>query len=193
MRLFVFCLLWMTVTACSQPVIEPRDHESGNEPRARPASDQPRGTSSEDSDEVRRLEARCCAWLSERKGSADACERLKAYGKAPRTIDLRPSLERLESPLAPGKVEASFWLNTGGDQMRCRPVQTGLGVMVRVAERQYRQQFASCDHAGHGSAIATPGSVDTAECDGRLYELELVEGAAVVRHRQEEIVRIEYR
>jgi hypothetical protein len=191
--MFAVCLLWMTVTACSQPAIEPRDHEPVKEARAYTPSDQRRGTSPEDPDEVRRLEARCCEWLFERKGSADVCERLKAYGKAPRRVDLRPSLDRLEPPLPPGKVEASFWLNTGGDQMRCRPVQTGLGVIVRVADRQYRQQFASCDHAGHGSALATPGAVDAAECDGRIYHLELVDGAVAVRHRQEEIVRIEYR
>jgi len=86
------------------------------------------------------------------------------------------------APLAPGILEASFVLNTGGDQMSARPVDAGLVVRVAFGTRVFRQQFASCKDAGHGNALSDGSSaIDWADCDGTTYSLHVSDARVEVR------------
>ena len=46
--------------------------------------------------------------------------------------------------MAPGKAEAFFMLDTGGDQMSSRGKEAGLVVVVRYGAKELRQNVASC-------------------------------------------------
>jgi hypothetical protein len=60
---------------------------------------------------------------------------------------------RLQTPVPPGRAEAFFMLDTGGDQMTQRPREAELMVVVRMAHDEYRQTIASCRYPGLGSAL----------------------------------------
>jgi len=118
-----------------------------------------------------------------------ACTRMRR--PRPRAIDATPRPRRLATPLPDGEVAAHFWIDTGGDQ--AGPMQAGLGVTVQVGGSEWVQQLASCDEAGHGSAITRPGAVDGADCDGRSYDLYVLAGAVVVRSEGHDVTRIRVR
>ncbi|MFC1611934.1 hypothetical protein ACFL6C_13310 [Myxococcota bacterium] len=152
-----------------------------------PTSDQP--ANSTPARDISELEEACCVGFG-LKPDEKACEQLWALGKVPRKIDAAAKTTSIAPPVPKGVVEAEFYLNTGGDQMSCRPVQGGLGVEVRVADKRITQQFASCDHAGHGNAMAPPRALEAADCDGRSYELYLRKDAVVVLHQGRELLSI---
>ena len=141
-----------------------------------------------------RLEMACCAGLFTGEAPSaevrEACARLEALGPLPRSVDDAPHVSEASPPLPDGEVQAIFWLNTGGDQMQCRRVAVGLGVTVRFGDREYSQQLASCEDAGHGNAIASAGALDSAACDGRFFDLLRLDDAVVVREGENDIVRI---
>jgi hypothetical protein len=106
-----------------------------------------------------------------------------------RDIDRAPVESTNTSPPGPGILEASFVLNTGGDQMSTRPVDAGLAVRVAFGSRLLRQQFASCKDAGHGNALADGSSaIDWADCDGTTYSLYDLDDRVEVRDASQAVV-----
>lgn len=92
-------------------------------------------------------------------------------GAVRRTLDAEPVKIRLMTPLPPGRAEAFFKLDTGGDQMTQRPKEAGLMVVVRVESDEYRQTIASCQDPGLGSALGggTERELEVAICDGEYW------------------------
>ncbi len=91
--------------------------------------------------------------------------------RRPRTLDAQPTQSRLQSPLPPGRAEALFRLDTGGDQMTETAREAGLVVVVRVGADEYRQTIASCADPGLGSALGggTERELEVAICNGEFY------------------------
>ncbi|HHH31211.1 MAG TPA: hypothetical protein ENK57_23080 [Polyangiaceae bacterium] len=143
--------------------------------------------------EARELERICCRLMFEPNPSLamlEACRQLEALGPEPRPVDDTLRSSRRVPPLPEGRVEASFQLDTGGDQMSCRSVEAGIGVVVRVGDQEYRQGLASCAQAGAGDAIASPGALESASCDERFFDLIRKPDAIVVREGGTTLARI---
>ena len=92
-------------------------------------------------------------------------------GATHRTLNAEPVKVPLITPLAPGRAEAFFKLDTGGDQMTQHPKEAGLMVVVRVESNEYRQTIASCQNPGIGSALGggTERELEVAICDGEYW------------------------
>jgi hypothetical protein len=90
---------------------------------------------------------------------------------------------RLQTPVPPGRAEAFFKLDTGGDQMTQRPKEAGLMVVVRVGIDEYRQTIASCQDPGLGSAFGggTERELEVAICDGEYWLVSEPGTVSVVR------------
>jgi hypothetical protein len=93
-----------------------------------------------------------------------------------RRIDATPVESTSATEVPAGVVQASFELNTGGDQMSSRPVDAGLVLRVAYGRKLFRQQLASCQDAGRGDALAGGSSaVDWAICDQTSYSLHITD------------------
>jgi hypothetical protein len=104
----------------------------------------------------------------------------RTAARAPRPLDAAPRETKLAMPLPPGRAEATFEIDTGGDIMGAPPRQAGLAVIVREGSKELRQTIASCDQASRGSALGGGGRVlDVAIC-GRVYRLVARPGVVVV-------------
>jgi len=100
-----------------------------------------------------------------------------------RPLDVTPVKTPLQTPVPPGRAEAFFELNTGGDQMVLRPKEAGLMVVVRVGIDEYRQTIASCPDPGLGSALGggTERELEIAVCDGEYWLISEPGRVSVVR------------
>ncbi|HET8936164.1 MAG TPA: hypothetical protein VFN67_22120 [Polyangiales bacterium] len=101
--------------------------------------------------------------------------------RKPRPLDAAPVEHALSPPLPAGQVRAGFWIDTGRDLHDGPGMESGLVVIVRYAEREYRQTIASCAEAGRGSALGdvTATVLDTAAC-GALYRVVFADAAVSV-------------
>jgi len=110
-------------------------------------------------------------------------EIVRASAKFPRPLDAEPVRTLLKTPLPPGRAEAFFAMNTGGDQMTLRPKEAGLMVVVRVGTDEYRQTIASCPDFGLGSALGggTERELEVAMCDGEFWLMSEPGSVSVVR------------
>ncbi len=104
-------------------------------------------------------------------------------GAVRRPLDTEPVRIRLHTPIPPGRAEAFFKLDTGGDQMTQRPKEAGLMVVVRVGIDEYRQTIASCQDPGLGSALGggTERELEVAICDGEYWLVSEPGSVSVVR------------
>jgi hypothetical protein len=102
----------------------------------------------------------------------------------PRPLDAAPVQLSLSQPLAAGQARAGFWIDTGRDRHDGAAMESGLVVIVRYGDREYRQTIASCTEAARGSALSavTARVLDTAVC-GAVYRV-LVEDAAISVERE---------
>jgi len=100
-----------------------------------------------------------------------------------RPLDAAPVKTRLQAPVPPGRAEAFFTLNTGGDQMGQRAKEAGLMVIVRVGTDHYQQTIASCPDPGLGSALGggTERELEIAACDGEYWLISEPGRVSVVR------------
>lgn len=99
-----------------------------------------------------------------------------------RRIDPAPVESTNPVELPSGVVQASFELNTGGDQMSSRPVDAGLVLRVAFGRRLLLQQLASCQDAGRGNALADgSAAIDWAICDGTTYSVHVSDTRVEVR------------
>jgi hypothetical protein len=96
-----------------------------------------------------------------------------------------PEQTILSTPLAPGRAEAFFRFDTGGDQMSEGRRQPRLDVFVRFADRELRRPIASCDQPSRGTALGggTERELDVALCGAEYW---LISEPGVVR-----VVRVE--
>lgn len=106
-----------------------------------------------------------------------------------RQLDRAPVESVNPDEVPPGVVQASFELNTGGDQMSSRPVDAGLVLRVAYSRKLFRQQLASCEQAGHGDALADGSSaIDWAICDRSSYSLHITDTRIEVRDDSHNVV-----
>jgi hypothetical protein len=105
--------------------------------------------------------------------------------KTPRPLDAKPIKTRLKTPLPPGRAEASFKFNTGGDQMTLSPSipEAGLMVVVRVESDLYEQTIASCADPSAGTALGggTERELNVAICNGEYWLITEPGSVAVMR------------
>lgn len=115
----------------------------------------------------------------------------------PRTLDAKPVESRLKVPLPSGRAEAYFEMVLTGDQMAMPSTEVGLSVVVRYADHEYRQLFASCRHPASGSALggATERILDVAICNNEYWLISEPGWVSVQRRDQSqtgtEILRFE--
>jgi hypothetical protein len=110
-------------------------------------------------------------------------------GRAParpaRPLDAAPHQTKLPTPLPPGRAEATFEIDTGGDMMGAPPKQAGLAAVVREGATERRQTIASCEEASRGSALGGGDNVlDVAIC-GDMFRLVARPGLVVVERAPE--------
>jgi hypothetical protein len=117
------------------------------------------------------------------------CTVLLAGCREHRRIDAAPVESTNPTEVPAGVVEASFELNTGGDQMSSRPVDAGLVLRVAYGRKLFRQQLASCRDAGHGDALADGSSaIDWAICDRTSYSLYVTDARVEVHDSSHNVV-----
>lgn len=87
-----------------------------------------------------------------------------------RALDSAPRRTALTRALPRGIAEASFELDTGGDQ-GASPKQAGLAVVVRFSRTELRQRIASCDEPSLGSALGggADGVLEVALCGAEFW------------------------
>ena len=103
-----------------------------------------------------------------------------------RPLDGTPRRSVLTTELPPGIAEASFQLDTGGDQGSATR-QVGLEVVVRFARVELRQTVASCDEPALGSALGggSNGLLEVALC-GAEFWLTTGDGKVVAKRHAEQ-------
>lgn len=104
-------------------------------------------------------------------------------GAVRRPLDTKPVRIHLQTSVPPGRAEAFFELDTGGDQMTQRPKEAGLIIVVRVGIDEYRQTIASCHEPSLGSALGggTERELEVAICDGEYWLVSEPGSVSVVR------------
>jgi len=103
-----------------------------------------------------------------------------------RPVDGTPRRSVLDTGLPPGIAEASFQLDTGGDQGSATK-QAGLEVVVRFARVELRQTVASCDEPALGSALGggSNGLLEVALC-GAEFWLTTGDGKVIAKRHAEQ-------
>jgi hypothetical protein len=113
--------------------------------------------------------------LSEGRLERDDTGEWRAAGpskKVPRQLDVAPVESVLPEAIPAGQALAWLELDTGGDTLSVRSLQTGLVLVVQFGTRQLRQVFASCPEGSKGSALGNfeKDVLDRAAC-GDLFRL----------------------
>ena len=99
-------------------------------------------------------------------------------------------------PLAAGRAEAYFTLDTGRDQMSEGAVQSQLIVVVRYGNTEQRHIIARCRESALGTALGggTGKLLEIAGCDGE-YWLEtgggVVKVSRITQNAQTEVFRLD--
>jgi hypothetical protein len=111
-------------------------------------------------------------WVASPKG--------RVASRAARPLDAEPRETKLATPLPPGRAEATFEIDTGGDIMGASPKQVGLAAVVREGATERRQTIASCEEASRGSALGGGEDVLDAAICGAEFRLMARPGMVVV-------------
>ena len=102
----------------------------------------------------------------------------------------------IDPPLAAGRAEAYFTLDTGRDQMSEGTVQSQLIVVVRYGDTEQRHIIAHCRESALGTALGggTAELLEVAGCDGE-YWLEtgsgMVKVSRIAHNAQTEVFRLD--
>jgi hypothetical protein len=106
-------------------------------------------------------------------------------GGQKRALDPSPRRTVLKAGLPAGRAEASFELDTGGDQGSSTK-EAGLEVVVRFAHVELRQTIASCSEPSLGGALGggSNGVLEVARC-GSEFWLTTGDGMVVVKRQGE--------
>jgi hypothetical protein len=109
--------------------------------------------------------------------------------KVPRLLDATPVERVLPEAMPAGQASAWLELDTGGDTLSVRSLETGLVLVVRLGARELRQVFASCPEGAKGSALGDleRDVLDRAAC-GDVYRLVRKESAAVRTRSGQQLV-----